>query len=136
MLKKIIILATILGLLLGGYAFKSFTPPIASTDAVAFLKKVKVRGDNQYVLIRGHDRSNPVLLFLHGGPGMPAMYLAHDFQRELEEHFVVVHWDQRGAGKSYRNTITAEELTISNLLEDTDAVIDKYTVNLDLIPSG
>lgn len=106
------------------YAVKSFTPPIFSKNAVAQLRAIDVNGDKQYVLIRGHDKRAPVLLFLHGGPGMPAMYLAHDFQRELEKHFVIVHWDQRGAGKSYRKDISPGELKISQLLADTTAVLD------------
>jgi len=108
-----------------GYAFKSFTPPIFGDGAVAELKAVEVNGDRQFVLIRGHDRSAPVLLFVHGGPGMPAMFLAHAFQRDLERHFVVVHWDQRGAGKSYRTDISPDELSVSALLADLDAVVDR-----------
>ncbi len=105
------------------FVFKSYTPPIFSTNAIAKLEAVDINNDRQYLLIRGHDRRAPVLLFLHGGPGMPAMYLAHDFQRELEKHFVVVHWDQRGAGKSYRKDIRPDELSISQLLDDTTAVV-------------
>ena len=52
-----------------------------------------IGGVDQY--IRGNDSSLRVLLFLHGGRGMPAMYLAHAFQRELEKEFVVVQWDRR-----------------------------------------
>lgn len=78
------------------------TPPIEGENAVAELTTVELGGAEQWVLIRGHDRRNPVLLWLHGGPGMPAMYLAHAFQRELERDFVVVHWDRLGAGKSHR----------------------------------
>jgi pimeloyl-ACP methyl ester carboxylesterase len=52
------------------------------------------------------------------------MYLAHDFQRDLERDFVVVHWDQRGAGKSYRADIDPESMKISRLLADTDIIVD------------
>ncbi len=69
--------------------------------------------------IRGHDRNNPILLFLHGGPGMPAMFLAHAFQRELERDFTVVHWDRRGAGKSFEAAEPLERLTVSQTLDDT-----------------
>jgi pimeloyl-ACP methyl ester carboxylesterase len=106
------------------YSFKSFTPPIFSGAAIAELTPAEINGDRQWLLIRGRDRSAPVLLFLHGGPGMPAMYLAHAFQRDLERHFVVVHWDQRGAGKSFRNDLDPATLTISQLLADTDVVVE------------
>jgi L-proline amide hydrolase len=109
--------------LAAAYCFKSFTPPIFGAEAISELKAVEINGTRQYILIRGRDRSAPVLLFLHGGPGMPAMYLAHDFQRQLENDFVIVHWDQRGAGKSFRKGIDPASMTISQLLEDTNAVI-------------
>ena len=112
-------------------AFRSFTPPIFSENSISRLERVSINDDQQYLLVRGHDRDLPVLLFLHGGPGMPAMYLAHDFQRELEKHFVVVHWDQRGAGKSYRKDTDPKTLTISQLLSDTDVVVDYLLGELD-----
>lgn len=105
------------------FTFKSYTPPLFGANAIAQLREIDVNGDRQTILVRGHDRRAPVILFLHGGPGMPAMYLAHDFQRALEKDFVVVQWDQRGAGKSYRKDLSPDELTISQLLDDTEAVI-------------
>jgi pimeloyl-ACP methyl ester carboxylesterase len=101
------------------------TPPITDaagnlvSGSVASLEQLSIGGVEQYVLIRGHDVGNPVLLFLHGGPGMPAMYLAHAFQRELERDFVVVHWDRRGAGKSFGALPAGETPTVSQTLEDT-----------------
>ncbi len=85
---------------------------------------LKVNGDEQYLLVRGVDRNLPVLLFVHGGPGMPAMYLAHDFQRELEAHFIVVHWDQRSSGKSFKANASEGKLSTSLLLKDMDVVVD------------
>jgi pimeloyl-ACP methyl ester carboxylesterase len=111
-------------LLLVALTLTSFTPPIFSANSVAELRRISVDGDTQYLLMRGHDRDLPVLLFLHGGPGMPAMYLAHDFQRELEKSFVIVHWDQRGAGKSFRTSTDPESMKISRLLRDSDIVVD------------
>lgn len=90
------------------------TPHIHAPHGIASLERVRIGGVDQYVLIRGDDTSLPVLLFLHGGPGMPAMYLALEFQRPLEKEFVVVQWDRRAAGKSYRqdisNTLNSEQL--------------------------
>ena len=88
------------------------------SGTVAELSSVRLGGVNQSVLLRGADTTRPVLLFLHGGPGMSTMYLAHDFQRELERHFVVVQWDRRGAGKSYGARFPVESLTVRRTLAD------------------
>ena len=88
------------------------TPSIPGATAVARLETVELGGADQWVLIRGHDRNNPVVLFLHGGPGMPAMYLSHDFQRGMERDFTMVHWDRRGAGKSYAAGADPSTLTV------------------------
>lgn len=106
------------------YSIKSFTPPIFATDSITELTTVDVNGDEQYLLIRGTNRNLPVLLFLHGGPGMPAMFLAHGFQRQLEGNFVVVHWDQRASGKSFKADANPDELSTSQLLRDLDVVVD------------
>ena len=111
-------------LLAVAYSVKSFTPPIFAKNSIAELKSLMVNGDEQFLLIRGADTNSPVILFLHGGPGMPAMYLAHDFQRELEKHFVVVHWDQRASGKSFKVDSDPGKLSTSTLLSDTDVVVD------------
>lgn len=101
----------------------AYTPPIFDEDAISKLTAVEINGDRQFLLIRGEDRSKPILLFLHGGPGMPAMYLAHAFQRPLEDDFVVVHWDQRASGKSYRKGTDPALISESQLVADAEAVI-------------
>ena len=94
------------------------TPAITGPHSIALLKPLRIGGVEQYILVRGTDTSHPVLLFLHGGPGMPAIYLAHAFQRELEKEFVVVQWDRRAAGKSYREDIS-DTLSSEQLVADT-----------------
>ncbi len=86
--------------------------------SIASLEKIELGGLEQWINIRGKDRSNPVVLFLHGGPGMPMMYLAFKFQRPMEEHFVCIQWDQRGAGKSYSKNVPVESLTVEQILAD------------------
>ena len=116
---------SVVGLALAGLAavlYLWFTPgrttAIRTPRSIASLERIRLGGVDQYILIRGNDTSLPVLLFLHGGPGMPAMYLAHAFQRPLEKEFVVVQWDRRGAGKSYREDLN-ETLTSEQLVADT-----------------
>ncbi len=94
------------------------TPGIDSPNGIASLERQRIGGSEQWILVRGVDRANPVLLFLHGGPGMPAMYLAHAWQADLERDFVVVQWDRRGAGKSFAALGDTPELTVSQTLAD------------------
>ncbi|WDI31630.1 alpha/beta hydrolase [Hyphococcus flavus] len=62
---------------------------------------VNLNGARQYVSVRGNDRANPIILFVHGGPAAPEMPIAWAFQDPWEEFFTVVQWDQRAAGKSF-----------------------------------
>ena len=121
-LYAILILTLLLGVLL--YVKRPRTPAIKDKDghrpphAVSQLMKLRLGGVDQWISIRGHDTSNPVLLFIHGGPGMSMMFLSHTFQRPLEEHFVCVQWDQRGAGKSFHAGVSPDSLSVRRLLDD------------------
>lgn len=72
-------------------------PPGAVNDHEA----VKIGGIQQWISVRGADPSNPLLLYLHGGPGSPMMAESWTFQRPWEDFFTVIQWDQRGAGKTF-----------------------------------
>jgi pimeloyl-ACP methyl ester carboxylesterase len=61
---------------------------------------VSINGINQYLFHSGTKYDNPVMLFLHGGPGSAESLFAHAFQEKWEDIFTVVHWDQRGSGKT------------------------------------
>ena len=64
---------------------------------------VPIGGIEQWISIRGEDRSNPVLLMIHGGPGSCySIFTPH--LRAWEKHFTVVQWDQRGSGKTFART--------------------------------
>ena len=65
------------------------------------METVEIGGIRQWIHIRGRDRHNPILLYLHGGPGTPMMPFAYKFSPYLEGAFTIVEWDQRGAGKTY-----------------------------------
>lgn len=70
------------------------------------------------VLIRGEDKDNPILLWLHGGPGSPQMPVAYNLDAELEKYYVVVHWDQRGAGKSNPPGFDEGTMTYEQFISD------------------
>lgn len=74
---------------------------IVTPNGVQETFKAKIGGIDQWLNVRGKDRDNPLLLFVHGGPASPAMPVSWAFQRPWEEYFTVAQWDQRGAGKTY-----------------------------------
>jgi len=80
------------------------TASLPGEGAIAALERVSLGGSEQTILVRGHDRSKPALLYVHGGPGFGHLPLAPHYSEALERHFVVVHWDQRGAGASCAGT--------------------------------
>lgn len=104
---------------------RGYTALYGSSSSIASLEQATLGDARQWILIRGSNINNPLLLFLHGGPGMPTMYLAHDFQRELERSFVVVQWDRRGAGKSFAAGTTSRRMTVSQEINDSLELIDQ-----------
>ena len=90
--------------------------------------EVTLGGARQVVNVRGADRANPILLFIHGGPGAVEMPIAWSFQRPWEDFFTVVQWDQRGAGRSYPLNNTAElapTMTLERYRDDAIELIEQ-----------
>ena len=85
---------------------------------VASLRKLTIGGSTQWILERSDDVENPVLLFVHGGPGTSALTTNRQHTRALEKAFVVVTWDQRGAGKSYAAIKDAAKMNIEQFVQD------------------
>lgn len=84
--------------------------------------RVDINGVKQGMFIKSRDVNRPVLLFLHGGPGMPEYFLTQKYPTGLEEDFTVVWWDRRGAGLSYSPNIPRETMTVAQSIADTLAV--------------
>ena len=82
-----------------------------------------LNGARQWVRIRGRDVGNPILVYLHGGPGGSSLPLYRQGLLDWERHFTVVHWDQRGAGKSYSGSIDPASMTLAQLVDDALDVI-------------
>jgi len=85
---------------------------------------VPINGVPQGMVIRGQDTSNPVLLWVHGGPGMPDYPLTQQYPTGLEDLFTIVWWDQRGPAMSYDPDIAPQTMTIEQFIDDTLAVTD------------
>jgi pimeloyl-ACP methyl ester carboxylesterase len=83
-----------------------------------------INHSNQFISIRSKNvKDNPVLLFLHGGPGASATALFQRFNKDLEEDFTVVCWEQRGAGKSFSNGLDKATLTVPQMIDDAHVLI-------------
>ena len=100
---------------------------IRSPNGIASLERVPIGGIGQWIQVRGEDVGNPILLWVHGGPGMAFIPLAGAFQRPLEKHFTVVQWDQRGAGKTYASNdrdLQRTTMNVSRMEQDAVEVVN------------
>lgn len=79
---------------------------------------VNINGLEQGMYIQSRDPNNPVLLFMHGGPGMPEYFLTEQYPTGLENDFTMVWWDQRGAGLSYSPNIPQDTMTVEQYISD------------------
>lgn len=122
----LVVWVIVIALLAAGLYYKrgSRTVPIRDVSgkplphSVAALESVELGGMRQWILVRGRDARNPLLLWLHGGPGAAQMSVAQRFNADLEEAFVVVHWDQRGAGKSNPPDFDPASMTFAQYVSD------------------
>ena len=91
---------------------------------------VPIGGIEQWIQWRGAP-DTPILLYLHGGPGGTSVPVAEAW-RPWEEYFTVVHWDQRGAGRTFAQNDEAGcgRLSIGRMLEDTIEVVELVTATL------
>ncbi len=95
---------------------------------------VDIGGQEQYILIRGEDTGNPVILWLHGGPASPDTYNNYIFDKDITQDYTLVYWDQRGCGRTYyrnadadpdNSTATAEQ-TQQDIGELTDYLCERF----------
>lgn len=104
--------------------FPTWTPSIAGENSIARFEKVTINGADHQMMIRGVDRDNPVLLFVHGGPGTSEIPYVRKYQKEWEKDYTIVHYDQRGSGKSYEFGEDYSDLTTDDLVDDLLAMTD------------
>ena len=79
---------------------------------------VDINGTKQWISIYGQDIDNPVLLYLHGGPGAATSAYDYVFTRKWSDVYTIVTWDQRNCGKSYSEEQNNTELTYELLMSD------------------
>ena len=93
---------------------------IASSKGISESSYVTIGGIEQWVTIHGQDRDNPVLLFLHGGPGDVTSSWSFALFSPWEKHFTVVQWDERGSGRtlSKNGAAIASTITVDRMVQD------------------
>lgn len=86
---------------------------------ISEIATVKIGKSNQGMIIKSKNIDNPILLFLHGGPGNPEYLLQKKYNINLEDFFTVCWWDQRGSGLSYNASLANEQMTLDLMVTDT-----------------
>ncbi|MCI5052296.1 MAG: alpha/beta hydrolase [Simkaniaceae bacterium] len=104
------------------------TPPfshdgLTENNSIAEELFLELGGVKQWILLRGKDYNNPILIYLQGGPGNCTHGLFRYHNSELENHFLVVGWDQRNSVKSYSRSIDPKSLTIDQYVCDLKELI-------------
>lgn len=111
---------------------------LLSTRPIFEEKFLLINGIEQWITIKG-DGSKPVILFLHGGPGSTMSPYADHIYKAWEKDFIIVQWDQRGAGRTFGQNVTEEltaeylqshPLTIEQMADDGIAVAEYLTRHL------
>jgi pimeloyl-ACP methyl ester carboxylesterase len=90
---------------------------------------IEVNGIKQGMFIRGENPENPVVLYLHGGPGEPMLQFMSAVEEtekseRLEKYFTVCYWDQRGSGMTYSKSTDPSTMTLEQMVEDTRVVTE------------
>ena len=82
---------------------------------------IEIAGIKQGFFIRSENPENPIVLFLHGGPGSPELpfIISFELSERLEKYFTVCYWDQRGSGMSFNSSIDPKTMTVEQMIEDT-----------------
>ena len=100
---------------------------ITTENGIQESEYIQIGGTKQYILTRGEDTNNPIILFLHGGPGAQMSSYSYYWQTELEEKYTIVQWDQRGCGRTYFKNINLQnqsQPSIDAMLSDLDELVD------------
>ena len=124
-----LLVALALALLLTLSIVRGRTPSIAGENSISTSETVVLGGVEHFVVTRGADRDKPVLLMLHGGPGLPLTPLRSLMSPDIEENFTVVMYDQRNAGRSGKGDL--EDMTVEQHVADAVALTDLLRERFD-----
>lgn len=104
--------------------FKVSTPAFKNANgmtqenSIAEFIRIKLGGHSHGILIRGRDLNNPMILFLHAGPGLSETGMFRNMCSKLEDYYTIVYFDQRGASKSYSPFMSSKTFNKKQLVQD------------------
>lgn len=123
-----VVLCTILFFIFAARVRNSWQARILSPKGIQVDTSYHINGQSQAVRIRGENEDNPIVLYVHGGPGNPMAFLSYTYQKPLEKKFTIVHWDQRGSGRSYYQNGRRGPESEEQVMADLDTLIDLLRV--------
>lgn len=97
---------------------------ISTENGVQESAYIDVNGIRQFIQIRGEDASNPVMIFIHGGPASPMGFVSTYYQKPLESEVTIINYDQRGCGRTYYANDCDPDADIEAILGDLDGIVD------------
>lgn len=95
-----------------------------AVNSIDSIEAITLGGIKQWISLRSKNTLNPILLCLHGGPGTAQIAFSRKLQSALDNDFIVVNWDQRGAGRSYSSRIKAEDMRIEKFVLDAEELAE------------
>lgn len=124
----VVLLLLVTSFVIGVRNYNWFSHYINTSVGVNEAIYVPICGQDQYLLIRGRDVKNPVIVYLHGGPAGPDSCISDTFTDPLIDDYTVVEWDQRGCGRTYFKNASEDPdnstVSFEQALLDTDALVD------------
>ena len=130
MRKRLLTVSLLLALAVYLYQTRFGSTPAFRDDSgavvagsVATMERITLGGVEQSVTIRGRSSKAPILIWLHGGPGMDATGMWRNYNAALEDHFLVVYWTQRGTGRSYASDIAVKSMNLRQFVADLDQLV-------------
>ncbi len=124
-MKEVIIFSSLIALLIASCTILDPDDPgnlvPKTVDDDPTLPSIEINGTRLHAETFGNP-SNPVVIFLHGGPGGDYRSLLR--LKDLQDEYFLVFWDQRGTGLSRRHN--PRDISVDLYIADLDAIINKY----------
>lgn len=108
----------ILILLISVFQAEGKNKTVLHLQRIDSLYDITLNDCKQKILVQSNNTDNPILLYLHGGPGSSIMLRSHIFSDRLKDHFIFVNWDQRGTALSYHEGMDTTMISENQIRED------------------